>query len=327
MRWRRRRRSCRRTGGRVATPRTSESPTFSTDSSRASCSTTARCSPSGSSTRRTPPSASRNTTDRSALPRRRPAGDAPENRAGHEPGPARVILIEETADELTRGEEPRHRPLLEIHHLPVARDPQTAEGERDARGHGEAHVRRRVEGLRPVALGRRDAPRGPAILDGRIERARLHGGVELLHGLDEARHVDLELSGQSLQRHVLRLGHLSDPVLLAQHLDDLLIEDLEGGPARLLDDGAAVLDVGVVAEVGALVDEAVATGVHDDAERIAVLLEVVAHLPIAVPGGVVVPLHGVTPAPVPPRLRPDVERHADAVAGVEWRPAHAREIP
>ena len=71
-------------------------------------------------------------------------------------------------------------------------------------------------------------------------------------------HVDLELAGQLLERVRLGLGDLADAVLLAQQVDDLLVEDLERRAARLADDGAAVLHVRVVAEVGALVDEALA---------------------------------------------------------------------
>ena len=89
----------------------------------------------------------------------------------------------------------------------------------------------------------------------------------------------------------------------------------------------AVLHVRVVAEVRALVDEPLAVDVHDEPERVRVLLEVVADLPVAVPRRVQVPLHGVTAAPVAPRLRADLERHADAVAGVVGRAAHARQLP
>ena len=110
-------------------------------------------------------------------------------------------------------------------------------------------------------------------------------------------------------------------------MQDLLVEDLERGAAGLSDDRAPVLHVGVVAEVGALVHEALALEVHDEPERVRVLLEVVAHLPVAVPRRVQVPLDGVAAAPVPPRQRADVQRHLDAVAGVVRRAAHARELP
>ena len=123
------------------------------------------------------------------------------------------------------------------------------------------------------------------------------------------------------------LGDLLDAVLVAQQVLDLLVEDLPGELARLLEDHAAVLGVGVVAEVGALVDEALAVGVDHDAERIGVLLEAGRRR-----------RGRRTPARCAPsrprgsptscrRARADLQRHADAVAGVEARAAHLGQIP
>src|SRR5256885_12382104 len=255
------------------------------------------------------------------------AGDAAEHGARHEAGAAGVVVVEEPAHQLAGRVESADRPGFAVQHAALGGDVQAAERERDARGHRVADVGRRVERLRPVRLGRLDAARPLAVLDGRVERARLHGGVELTHGAHEALDVDLELAREALERRVFGLRDLADPVLLSEQVHDLLIEDLERRAARLLDDLAAVLHVRVVAHVGALVDEALTLDVDDDADGIRVLLEVVADLAVAVPGGVVVPLHGVTAAPVAPRLRADVERHADAIAGVVWGAAHAREVP
>src|SRR5712691_6632892 len=177
--------------------------------------------------------------------RRRAPGDATEDGAGHQPRPAGIIVIEDPADQLTGGEEPGNDPLLAVHYLPVGRDAQPTEGERDPGRDGVAHERWRIERLSPVRFRRRDAARALAVLDRRIERPGHDGLVEGRDGADEP------VDGGSLG-----LRHLADAVLLAQQRDDLLVEDLEGGAARLLDDGAAVLDVGVVAEVGALVHEA-----------------------------------------------------------------------
>src|SRR5438874_9031308 len=57
------------------------------------------------------------------------------------------------------------------------------------------------------------------------------------------------------------------------------------------------------------------------------LLKIVPHLPVAMPRGVVIPLHGMTTTPVTPRFGTDVEGHADAVAGVVRGAAHTREVP
>src|SRR5437899_5943241 len=110
-------------------------------------------------------------------------------------------------------------------------------------------------------------------------------------------------------------------------MQHLLVEDLERGAAGLPDDRAPVLHVSVVAEIGALVDEALATEIHDEPERVRVLLEVVADLPVAVPRRVQVPLDGVAADPVAPRQRTDLERHLDAVAGVVRRAADAGQLP
>src|SRR5437899_11451327 len=255
------------------------------------------------------------------------AGDAAERGARHEAGAAGVVVVEEPAHQLTGGVESADRPGFAVQHAALGGDVQAAERERDARGHRVADVGRRVERLRPVRLGRLDAARPLAVLDGRVERARLHSGVELTHGAHEALDVDLELAREALERRVFGLRDLADPVLLSEQVHDLLIEDLERRAPWLLDDLATVLHVRVVAHVGALVDEALALDVDDDADGIRMLLEIVADLAVAVPRGVVVPLHGVTAAPVAPRLRADVERHADAVAGVVRGAAHAREVP
>ena len=52
------------------------------------------------------------------------------------------------------------------------------------------------------------------------------------------------------------LGDLADAVLVAQQVRDLLVEHLPGELPGLFEDDAPVLGVGVVAELGALVDEA-----------------------------------------------------------------------
>ena len=105
------------------------------------------------------------------------------------------------------------------------------------------------------------------------------------------------------------------------------VEHLPCELPRLLQHRAAVLRVGVVAEVRALIDEALPVRVHHDAEGIAVLLEAVAHREVPELRGVPIPPHGVASRPVPVGHRTGFERHADPVAGVEPRPPHPREIP
>ncbi len=132
---------------------------------------------------------------------------------------------------------------------------------------------------------------------------------------------------QRLQRRRLGLGHLLDAVLVAHHADGLGVEDLHRGALGLLHHLAAVLGVGVVAVVGALVDEALAVQVDDDADGVRVLLEVVEHHAVAEGRRADVPLHRVARRPAAEGLRVDLERGAQAVAGVVARAAHPARLP
>ena len=106
-----------------------------------------------------------------------------------------------------------------------------------------------------------------------------------------------------------------------------LIENLPGELAGLLQHHAAVFGVGIVAEISALVDEALPGRVDQDAERIRVLLKLIADRKIAEFRRIHLPLHGMTAGPVAARTCADGERHANAVAGVEARAADLGEIP
>src|SRR5690606_10806001 len=104
-------------------------------------------------------------------------------------------------------------------------------------------------------------------------------------------------------------------------------EELERDAVRLLQNLAPVLGVGVVAQIRAFVDEALTVHVHDQPQRVGVLLVEVADAAIAGWRRVQVPRHRVRAGPVAVRLRPDVERHLDAVARVVACAAYLRELP
>ena len=123
------------------------------------------------------------------------------------------------------------------------------------------------------------------------------------------------------------LGDLPDLVFVALQVLHLLVEDLPGELPGLLQHHAAVFGIGVVAEIGALVDEALAVGIDQNRERIGVLLELIADREIAEFGRIHLPLHGMAARPVAAGARADLQRHADAVAGVEAGAAHLGEIP
>src|SRR5439155_402086 len=121
--------------------------------------------------------------------------------------------------------------------------------------------------------------------------------------------------------------HALDPVLGAQQVEHLRIEDLPGELPGLLEDRAAVLRVGEAVEIGALVDEATAVGVDEDAEGIAMLLELVADVELAELGRVPIPAAGVTARPVAEGARADLQGHPEPVAGVEARAAYLGQLP
>src|SRR5262249_14439417 len=108
---------------------------------------------------------------------------------------------------------------------------------------------------------------------------------------------------------------------------DFVIENLPGELPRLLQHDAAVFGVGVMAEIGGIVDEALAARIDHDAERIRVLLELVADREIAELRRIAIPADRVAARPIAARLCADLERHADAIAGVEPRSAYFCQIP
>ena len=72
----------------------------------------------------------------------------------------------------------------------------------------------------------------------------------------EAARVDaFEPLGQGLETVGLFLGDARDAVFVAQQMRDLLVEDLPGEHARLVQDLAAVFGVGVAVEIEPLVEK------------------------------------------------------------------------
>src|SRR3546814_5217588 len=109
-------------------------------------------------------------------------------------------------------------------------------------------------------------------------------------------------------------------------MHDLLVEDLPGELPRLVEDFPTVFGIGVVAEVGAFVDEALAVCVDDDPERIAVLLEVVADGQVAEMRRVAFPADRMASRPITPGHGADVERHLYAFAHVVRSEEHTSEL-
>ena len=148
--------------------------------------------------------------------------------------------------------------------------------------------------------------------------SRRHRGVELADRPQERRGVDAVKSrGEFRQRVRLDARRVRLPVLVPQQVSHLRVEHLPGEAARLLQHLAAVPGVGVVPEVGALVEKPLSPRVDDDAEWIAVLLVAVTNLEVADLGRVQIPGHGVAAGPLPGPSGARFEGHADAIARVE----------
>src|SRR5262245_5650493 len=266
---------------------------------------------------------------RGARARRRGARDAAEHRARGQAGAAGIVEIEQSPDQFAGGIEAADRLVVGIEHLGVGGDAHAAKGEGEAAGHRVAFERRLIDGVRPVALVDGEALSASPVLDVRIERnVAAHGLIILGDGFEKLLRVTaVELAREFLDRIGDNLGDLPDLVLVALQMLHLLVEDLPGELAGLLQHHAAVFGVGVIAEVGAFVDEALAGGVDEDREWVGVFLKLVADREVAELGRVHLPLYGVAAGPVAAGARADVRRHADAVAGVEARAAHLGEVP
>src|SRR5262249_21625175 len=100
-----------------------------------------------------------------------------------------------------------------------------------------------------------------------------------------------------------------------------------GELAGLLQHHATVFGVGVIAEVGAFVDEALAGGVDEYREGVGAVLKLVADRAVAKLGRVPLRLHGVGAGTVAAAAGAGIHRHAEAVAGVEARAAPLGEVP
>src|SRR4029077_4990489 len=92
---------------------------------------------------------------RSRIPRPRGAvaGDAAEHAAGHQAGAARIVEVEDAADQLARRVEAGDRIHVAVDHLAgVGVDAHAAEREADAATDLVGLERRLIDGIRPVRL-------------------------------------------------------------------------------------------------------------------------------------------------------------------------------
>src|SRR5262249_31698856 len=156
---------------------------------------------------------------------------------------------------------------------------------------------------------------------------RLAGTVVGLDRSGECFRRDLEFLCKLSDGVRFHLGDLLDAIFVAQPVDRSLIEDLHGRAVWLAHDRPAKLDVGEVSIVLALIDEPISIEIDQYAKRIGVLLKVVEHPAVAERRRGDVPANGMAARPIAERHRTDIDRHADAVAGVVARATYASEIP
>src|SRR5215472_10099403 len=100
----------------------------------------------------------------------RGTGDLAEHGARYESRAAGIIEIEQAADQFAGGIEAADRLIVGVEHFAIGVDTQAAEGEGDAAGHGVGLERRRIYGVRPIALVDGEPLPASPILDVGIER-------------------------------------------------------------------------------------------------------------------------------------------------------------
>ena len=179
-------------------------------------------------------------------------------------------------------------------HLAPVVDLDAAKGKGDAGSHRPAAIGGRVQGLRPVGFVDGQALGAAPVLDrGVVLNIGADGGVVFGHGAFQPVGVDVQHPRQFGNGVGFGGGGLGDPVFVPQQVFHLFVENLEGQALGLGHQGASVGDIGVVAEIGALVQEALAVDIDDEAEGVGMFLEQLGYGAVAEGGGIHVPGHGV----------------------------------
>ena len=259
----------------------------------------------------------------------RRAGNSSEDRARHQASASRIVEIKKPAHQFAGRVQAGDGLTVSIDHAAGRIDLQSAEGKSDATGHGIGFERRFIDRVGPVRFVDGKAFGPPPVLDVRLKATSVRTALLVVALIvSSAFGVDVvEPFDKILERVGANLGNLLDPIFVAQHRNNFLVEDLPGELTRLHEDDAPVFRVGVVAKVRAFVDETLPIGIDHDAPWVGVLLEVVADRKVAEFGRIAVPADGMASGPVSRRHRADFQRHADAVSGVETRAADLRQFP
>lgn len=173
----------------------------------------------------------------------------------------------------------------------------------------------------------------PSLMVGSKGREVVDGVVELPDGSQRRRLVvdAFEQFDKFLQGVGLDEMRIVELVFAVEQVVDLMVEDLPGELLGLLQHRTAKLCVGVVAEIDALIDEALAPGIQHDAEEVADLAVVLAfemrQVEVAVVRHMQVHRGRVTTLEQAMRLGAKLERQLEPVSGIVRRAAHLRLHP
>src|SRR5262245_62857850 len=97
---------------------------------------------------------------------------------------------------------------------------------------------------------------------------------------------------------------------------DVVIENLHGHAEGLLQNFSSVLGIRIVAEVGALIHKAFTLSIDDEPKGIRVFLIELRDGTVARGRRIQIPRYGMAATPMPMRLRPNVQGHANPIASV-----------
>src|SRR6185312_15573539 len=256
--------------------------------------------------------------------------DPSEHRPCHESRTAGIIKIEQSPYEFAGRVKAWDCIVFDIENLRICIDLQAAERKGDAAPDRIRLERRLLDGIRPVRLVHCQSGSGPAILDIGVEfNVAFDRSIVLIDGLHKRGRVHvLHALDKLFERIRQHFGGAPHFVLVAQEMHDLPVEDLPRVASGLSKDDAPVLCIGVVSEVGALIDETFAVRVDHDAERVAMPVSgAVLSVDVAVIVCVALPRDRMTAGPLAVRLSANGQSHLDAVSGVVASAAHLRHVP
>src|SRR5580698_6108429 len=252
-------------------------------------------------------------------------GDAAEDRTRHQARPARIVVMKEAANHLAASVQPRDRLPVGADDLRAIVDLEPAERKRDAARNRPCRKRRRIEFLRPVRFRQRQSAGRHAVAIAGIEAAVTGGHLVIVERAGRGFLIEIEFAHQIAKAR--GRDRFTGGIARFEQMLHLRIEDLPGHSARLVENDAAEFGVGEKGLVLALIDEALTEPIEHHPVRIGQPIGLVGKLTIAKSRGLGINRRSVTPAPLPPRHRADLERHPQPVGLIVRRAANLGMVP